>query len=178
MSIKMARIQSLLSSDAEKNITSGINALQRIVNGEDYVLNAMSRPDLNKYGGDSNVTFYWGSAGIPEKEYAKGYGIAKIASKHGVNAVFKAIEIIAEGAIQRYVPGNKTVVLTDGEYETVLALTRFGEKETWLFNGWKIRIAGDNSEVSTQSVSTQTNPTFSREDLGAAISDYKNRNKV
>ena len=31
---------------------------------------------------------------------------------------------------------------------------------------------GENSEVSAQSTSTQTNPTFSREDLGAILSGY------
>ena len=34
-----------------------------------------------------------------------------------------------------------------------------------------VRNAGDNGEVSTATVSTQINPMFSREDLGAAISD-------
>ena len=35
--------------------------------------------------------------------------------------------------------------------------------------------ADETSEVGTQSGSTQTNPTFSREDLGAAVSEYKDR---
>ena len=66
----------------------------------------------------------------------------------------------------------------DGKYEALLALTMNGGSETWLFNGWKIKEnAGDASEVSTQSDSTQINPTFSREDLGAAVSEYKSRNK-
>ena len=39
--------------------------------------------------------------------------------------------------------------------------------------GWeKKENTGENSEVSTQSIPTQTNPTFSREDLGAALTDY------
>lgn len=38
--------------------------------------------------------------------------------------------------------------------------------------------ADEASEVSTQSGSTQINPTFSRDDLGAAISEYKNKNKT
>ena len=39
--------------------------------------------------------------------------------------------------------------------------------------GSKDKTAGETSEVSTQSGSTQTNPTFSREDLGAAVSECK-----
>jgi hypothetical protein len=39
--------------------------------------------------------------------------------------------------------------------------------------GSKNKTAGETSEVSTQSGSTQTNPTFSREDLGAAVSECK-----
>ena len=62
--------------------------------------------------------------------------------------------------------------MTDGEYEAVLALTRFGNKEAWLFNGWKKdEKTGADGEVSTHSDATQANPTFSREDLGAVLSD-------
>lgn len=39
------------------------------------------------------------------------------------------------------------------------------------------KIAGENGEVSTASVPTQINPTFSREDLGAAIYTAKLRIK-
>ena len=81
----------------------------------------------------------------------------------------------ANGWIDRYVEGNKTVVLSNGEYEVVLALTRFGNKETWLFNAWgKIeKTTGENGEVSATAVSTQANPTFSRTDLGAVVSNAK-----
>lgn len=49
---------------------------------------------------------------------------------------------------------------------------RFGNKETWLFNGWrKDEKTGADGEVSTHSDATQANPTFSREDLGAVLSD-------
>lgn len=67
--------------------------------------------------------------------------------------------------------GNKTVVLAKDGYEVLLALTKDGNKETWLFNGWKVKNekADAISEVSTQSDATQTSPTFSREDLGAAL---------
>ena len=86
----------------------------------------------------------------------------------------RVLGVIANGKIDRYVSSNKTVVLTDGEYEAVLALTRFGNKETWLFNGWRKDEKTDaDGEVSTHSDATQANPTFSREDLGAVLSDAK-----
>ncbi len=61
----------------------------------------------------------------------------------------------------------------------MLALTRNGDRETWLLNGWeKKENAGESSEVSTQFGTTQTNPTFSREDLGSAVSGYRNTYKI
>lgn len=82
------------------------------------------------------------------------------------------LNTIAVGDIDRYVPGNKQLVLTDGKYEAALMLTRFGDKETWLLSGWdKIETTGDSGEVSATSTSTQNSPTFSRAELGAVISD-------
>ena len=75
------------------------------------------------------------------------------------------------------VKGNKTIVLSDRENEVVLALARFGAKETW-FNGWeKDEGTGADGEVSTHSDATQANPTFSREDLGAVPCDAKVQQK-
>ena len=160
------------------NIEKGMKALESIANGEDVVYNAMRRDDLVQYGGNNEITFYYGNIGDPARNFKGGYGISHIGAKHGVDAIINAVRVIADGKVERYVKGNKTVVLTDGEYETILALTRFGNKETWLFNGWKKKEnAGDNGEVSTTSASTQTNPTFSREDLGAAISNAKVQQK-
>ena len=106
-----------------------------------------------------------------------GFGISHIAAKHGVETLFHVLEVVATAPIERYVAGNKTVILGDGEYEAVLSLTKSGEKESWLLTGWnKIENAGETSEVSTQSSSTQINPTFSREDLGAALAAYKGSN--
>lgn len=164
---------------SSQNVNAGLNALERLANGEDVVENAMSRYDIGIYGADTRIAFYWGDTGDPEKGFRKGYGVSHIGAKHGVDSLFHALEVIDKGTIDRYVEGNKTVVLTDGQYEALLALTRNGVKETWLFNGWrKKENADETSEVSTQSGSTQINPTFSRDDLGAAISEYKNKNKT
>ena len=182
------RGQRVLDADADmrakmmaskKNIESGLDALQKIASGEEEVHNAMVRDDLEQYGGDNNITFYYGKVGNPDKNFKKGYGIAHIGGKHGAETLLRLLNVIANGKIARYVPGNKTVILTDGEYEAVLALTRFGEKETWLFNGWrKDEKTGADGEVSTHSDATQANPTFSREDLGAVLSDANLRKNL
>lgn len=158
------------------NKIRGLRALERIAAGEDVVYNAMNRKDLVQYGGTAEITFYFGTVGEPRKNYKGGYGISHIAAKHGVDSLFKMLDLIASAPIERYVSGNKTVVIGDGKYQAVLALTRNGNKESWLLSGWeRITNADENSEVSTQTIPTQTNPTFSREDLGAALDEYKGK---
>jgi hypothetical protein len=98
-------------------------------------------------------------------------GLAHIGGKHGADTIIHVLDAIANGRITRYVVGNRTVVLEKDGYQALLALTRYGEKDTWLFNGWeKIETTGENGKVSANTVSMQANPTFSRTDLGAAIS--------
>ncbi|MDY3855598.1 MAG: hypothetical protein SO008_00780 [Bacteroidaceae bacterium] len=156
------------------NLERGLSALHAIADGAEVVPNAMTREDISQYGGDNNITFYYGKTGNPEKDYKGGYGIAHIGGKHGANTLIHVLNVIANGRIDRYQEGNKTLILTDGEYEVVLGLTRFGNKETWLFNGWKKdERTGADGEVSTPSDATQANPTFSRTDLGAILSDAK-----
>lgn len=163
------------SADGAKirnNLDNGLSALQKIANGAENVPNAMTRDDLAQYGGDNQITFVYGKTGDTSKNFKGGYGLSHIGGKHGAETVLHVLKVIATGDIDRYVKGNKTVVLTDGEYEVLLGLTRFGEKETWLFNGWKKdEKTGADGEVSTHSDATQANPTFSREDLGAVLSD-------
>ena len=107
-----------------------------------------------------------------DKGCKKGYGILHIGAKHGPEAILHMLSIIAYGRIERFVTGNKTVVLTDGEYEAVLALTRKGQRQSWLLTGWDKLSSDENGKVSTNTVSTQANPTFSRDDLGAVIESF------
>lgn len=168
----MADISSISGAKIIKNLDNGLSALQKIANGAENVPNAMTRDDLAQYGGDNHITFVYGKTGDTSNNFKGGYGLSHIGGKHGAETVLHVLRVIATGDIDRYVKGNKTVVLTDGEYEVLLGLTRFGEKETWLFNGWKKEEkTGANGEVSTHSDATQANPTFSREDLGAVLSD-------
>jgi antitoxin component YwqK of YwqJK toxin-antitoxin module len=158
--------------ERERNTRSAVSAFQKIAEGADFVPNAVVRNDLKEYGGVANVGIYWGVAGDASRSYKGGYGISHIGAKHGGEVVRQILDVLVNGEIVRESKGNKTVLLSNGEFECVLALTRFGNKETWLLTGWdKIDKTGGNSEVSAQSVPMQGSPTFSRTDLGAALSD-------
>lgn len=159
---------------AEENKKMVVSAMDRIAKGEEYVPNAVIRGDLAQYGGDMFVGLYWGKAGNPEKNHKGGYGLSHIGAKHGADTIINIIDVLCDGNVDRYVAGNKTVILTKNGYECVLALTKNGNKETWLLSGWgKIDKAGGIGEVSTHSDPTQGSPTFSRTDLGAALSKAK-----
>ena len=163
-----------LKTKPDVNMESAVSAMIKIAEGADYVPNAVVREDLEQYGGDKNVGFYWRKTGNPNKEYKGGYGLAHIGAKHGEEVIRQILDVMCNGKIDRYVAGNKTAVLSNGKFECVVALTRNGNKESWLLSGWdKIEKAGGNSEVSTQSVPMQGSPTFSRTDLGAALSAAK-----
>ena len=160
-----------LKTKPDVNMRSAINAMRKIAEGADFVPNAVVREDLEEFGGDKNVGFYWGKTGNPHKNFKGGFGLAHIGAKHGEEVVRQILDVLCNGKIDRFVAGNKTAVLTNGKFECVLALTRNGNKESWLLSGWdKIEKAGGNSEVSTQSIPMQGSPTFSRTDLGAALS--------
>lgn len=163
-----------LRTKPETNMRSAISAMRKIAEGADYVPKAVVREDIERYGGDKYVGFYWGETGNPNNNFKGGYGLAHIGAKHGNEVIRQILDVLCNGKIDRYVQGNKTVILSNGKYECVLALTKSGNKETWLLSGWdKIEKADGNSEVSTQSVPTQGSPTFSRTDLGAALSTDK-----
>ena len=89
------------------NIESGIDALKRIAAGEERVQNAMVREDLSQYGGNGNITFYYGKTGNSKRHYKGGYGIAHIGGKHGAETLLRVLNVIATGKIERYVKGNK-----------------------------------------------------------------------
>ena len=166
-----------ITSQAFDNMVHGLQALEEISEGKDEVRNAMRRDDISEYGGDNEITFVWGTPGEPEKNYKGGSGISHIAAKHGSSTLLKMLDVIANGQVSRHVEGNKTLILEKDGYEAVLALTRFGNRESWLLTGWEKneKTTGGNGEVSTTSVPTQISPTFSRADLGAVVSDAKIR---
>lgn len=77
------------TDEVKRNIKSGLSALRMLANGKEVVHGAMNRPDIEKYGGDSSISFYFGKVGIPDKNYKKGYGISHIAAKHGKDTLLK-----------------------------------------------------------------------------------------
>lgn len=157
---------------AAENLAHGVDSLRRIALGEDEVEDAMHRNDLSQFSASTGITFVFGKTGDPARNYKGGFGLAHIGAKHGADTILRVLDAIANGKISRYVAGNRTVIIEKDGYEALLALTRFGNKETWLFNGWdKIETTGEDGKVSTNTVSTQANPTFSREDLGAVVDD-------
>ena len=157
---------------AAENLAHGVDSLRKIALGEDEVKDAMHRKDLSQFSASTGITFVFGKTGDPARNYKGGFGLAHIGAKHGADTILRVLDAIANGKISRYVAGNRTVIIEKDGYEALLALTRFGNKETWLFNGWdKIETTGEDGKVSTNTVSTQANPTFSREDLGAVVDD-------
>ena len=165
-----------LNETSSENLLHGIESLKKIASGVEEVKDAMHRNDLSQFSASTGVSLVFGRPGNAAKNFKGGFGLAHIGAKHGAETILKVPDAIANGQISRYVEGNRTVVIEKDGYEALLALTRFGENETWLFNGWeKIETTGENGKVSTNTVSTQANPTFSREDLGAVVSDAKLR---
>ena len=150
-----------------------ISALRKIVDGSNQETIPDLRSDLAKYGGTNDITFYWGN----EKK-----GIYHIAYRRGVDTLLHVIDAVADGDINRFVEGNKTVILEKNGFEAVLALTEYGQQKSWLLSGWKVDKPDANGEVGTQSAATQLEPTFSRQELGAGLlnnipQDFKNANR-
>lgn len=144
-----------------------ISALGNIVNGSEEETVVNLRNDLEQYDGTNDITFVFGNS-------RKGF--QHIAEKHGIEALKNAIDVVVNGDIKRYVKNKKTVILSKGDYEAVLSLDENGNKKTWLLSGWNTRIKDEKSsdvsgEVGTQSATTQIKPTFSRQDLGAELSN-------
>ena len=133
-------------------------AIADIVNGNEEATVDGLRPDLEQYGGTSDVTFLWGD----EKK-----GIQHIGEKRGAEVVWEVIRTVSEGKISKYVKSKKTVHIVSGNIEAVLSLDKHGQQKTWLLSGWVIGEPDASSEVSTHSGATQERPTFSRSDLGA-----------
>ncbi|GHU19356.1 hypothetical protein FACS1894163_12130 [Spirochaetia bacterium] len=136
-------------------------AITEIVNGAEESTAGGIRPDLEPYGGTGDVTFIWGD---------KKKGLYHIGYRRGPDVVGNVIKAVIRGEIIRNSDVKKTVTLSDNGYEAVLSLDLHGTNQTWLLTGWKENAPDADGEVSTQSDATQTEPTFSRSDLGAGTS--------
>ena len=155
-----------------EKIEEVVNALKKIVNGSEEETVKNLRNDLGQYGGTNDITFVFGN----NKK-----GIQHIAQKHGNKTLLNVIDTVINGNIKRFVQGNKTVIIGKDNYEAVLSLDEYGNQKTWLLSGWDITKNNKKSsdvirEVSTQTDTTQIKPTFSRQDLGAELSNIITNN--
>jgi len=140
------------------------SAVREIVDGADSATVKNLRPDVVALGGTADVTIPWGNEKM---------GLYHIGAKRGADTVRAVLDTVVDGEIDRYTAAKKTVTLRKGDVEAVLSLDESGESKTWLLTGWKKGEPDAVGEVGAQSDATQTEPTFSRSDLGAG-SDEKN----
>ncbi|GFE61920.1 JAB domain-containing protein [Geobacter sp. AOG2] len=151
------------SEEHQEKVRTVQSAIDKILNGSEEGTAYGLRPDLEQYGGSSDVSFLWGD----EKK-----GIRHIGEKRGADVVWQVIQTVISGKVTKFVKGKKNVHIVDGDREAVLSLEEHGQQKTWLLTGWKIGEPDASGEVSTQSGATQARPTFSRSDLGAGSFKY------
>ena len=143
---------------------SVLDALQKIADGSEEETIPNLRNDLEQYGGTNDITLPWGNL----KK-----GIYHIAYRRGTETLLHVVDALADGKIERYAAGNKTVHLVKDGYEAILSLDEHGKKKSWLLTGWEINKPDAFGKFSTKSEATQTAPTFSRRDLGAGLKQIR-----
>ena len=142
-----------------------VDVLGDIVRGKGETTIPGLRNDLEQYGGTNDVTTVMGN---------RKKGLIHIAKRHGEWCIPYVLEAMANGKIENFVAGNKTVHIVKDGYDAVLSLDEDGKKKTWLLTGFDIRepkqkkAAKDESgKVSARHASTQNGPILSRSDLVA-----------
>lgn len=148
-------------SSSEAKIKSLEKAFQKVKAGSNEEIVKNIRDDLEQYGGTNDVALIKGNS--------KG-GVEHIDEKHheDLSGIFKAL---VDGEITQTVPKRKVFIEHNG-YRAVLSLDMFGNAKTWLLTGYKIKETSvENSEVCTHSAPMQFKPTFSRQELGADVSN-------
>ena len=141
------------------------SALQKIADGAEEATVKDLRDDLEQYGGTNDVTFIYGD----EKK-----GLFHIADKHGgIKTLLKVLDAVVDGKVVRHSEGNKTVVLSKGDYDAVLSLDENGKKKTWLLTGFDTKISPDaERQVRANLKATQQEPILSRQMLGAELDNF------
>lgn len=92
------------------------------------------------------------------------------------NTVAHVLETVANGEIDRFVPGHMRVHLKRNGYVAILSLVENGGRKTWLLTGFKEFSQGKETtgdgigKVCTRHDSTHTRPILCRPDTGAAVS--------
>ena len=115
--------------NAGENIQRGKQAIAEILETHGAVNGAMERPETGP------IDFLWGEEGNPDKNYAGGYGIAKILAKHGEKAVAIIPEVVASGRAEHRNADRVHFVL--GDFTAVVKLDFDGKKKTWLVTNFE-----------------------------------------
>ena len=175
----MARMIAMEEESIAENIERGKQAIQKCVDTQQDVPNAMERPDVGV------IDFVWGNAGKGAK-FKQGKGIAHILAKHvpesGSELLDKIVETIAKGeVIQEKTAGGSTqsrLVLEHNGYVALLSMN--DDSGAWLLSGWetydsmKKRTSSASGEGDGSTVATATAPMRSRRDGEDALSSASN----
>ena len=89
----------------DRHVEAVKKALQEIAAGREESLVPNLRPDLEAFGGSSDVFFVWGDSRK---------GLAHIIEKRGIQVAHDVIATVMTGKIDRFVEGKKTVHLVRG----------------------------------------------------------------
>lgn len=173
------------SDDAtiQRNIESGLLALRRLCDGEEEVVEAMTRKELVDLGGTEEISFIWGKQGHLTKtgRYKGGEGFVKIIEKHGVDDAIKAVETIAKGLIgEPYgVPFGMRVNITLYDHQTTVSLFREKKRKSWLLTSYTVESNTDaKGRGSDLFNATQNDPIRTRAALGAALTSAANIRRI
>ena len=167
----------------QSNIENGLLALLRLCNGEEEVIDAMSRKELVDLGGTEEISFIWGRRGHLTKtgRYKGGEGFVKIIEKHGVDDAIKAVETIAKGMIgEPYgVPFGMRVNISLHDHQTTVSLFREKKRKSWLLTSYTVESNTDaKGRGSDLFNATQDDPIRTRADLGAALTSAANIRRI
>ncbi|CQR74172.1 hypothetical protein SOV_22990 [Sporomusa ovata DSM 2662] len=157
----------------QKNIASGMEAMEKVIREHTDVVNAMYRPEV---GG---VSFYWGTPG-KGKKFKSGSGVSHIIAKrnfegkNGEDIARKLVEVIAHGKVgEVYGPPKwERVNVSHDGHTAVLSLYKDGNLQTWLLTGWENNKEGSDvlGEGYDSSETTHADPSLTRTSMGAESS--------
>ncbi len=162
----------------KKNIYFGLKSLKNALTNKSEICNGIFRKDVG------NIGLYFGEVGDVTKNYKGGNGLSHIVAKRfaegfdGYDVILKLIETIVTGKVVKTVDVKKTIHIEKDGYEAVLSEDKFGNEVIWLLTGWKINKPDDSEEFCTTTTSTHFTPTFSRDEVGASLSDVKIRKNI
>lgn len=120
-------------TDYKHDAKGAINKLMQEKDGE--AVGALTHPEIG------DIDLIWGSQGDPSKDYAGGYGLAKIAAKHP-EAVNILQEILSEAKVKT--KSDNRAILESEKYKAVVGLNWLKKEKKWLLSAYE-----KGSKVST-----------------------------